>query len=237
MSLWVIGDLHLPLGAAKPMDVFGGGWEDYVSKIESNWKRLVAEGDTVVIAGDLSWGMTLEQSLPDFIFINALPGKKILVKGNHDYFWATVSKMSSFLRQNNLEFICFLHNNSYEIDGIGLCGTRGWFIDESKDGVESQKIYQRELLRLEASLKSSKSESKTVVMHYPPIYKGFICTPIIDLFKAYNVTQCYYGHLHGNARSSAVTGMHGSVYYRLVSADNVNFEPVRIFSTNIIIKK
>jgi predicted phosphohydrolase len=231
MSLWVIGDLHLPFGAAKPMDIFGGGWDGYVSKIERNWRRLVAANDTVAIAGDLSWGMSLEQSLPDFCFLDSLPGQKILVKGNHDYYWTTVAKMTRFLRANGIGSIRFLHNNSYEIDGVGLCGTRGWFLEESGEAAQ-QKIYQRELLRLEASLKSCKTKFKTVVMHYPPVYKGSICSEIIDMFKAYNVVECCYGHLHGEARRGAVAGMYDGVNYRLVSADNVDFEPVRIFSAN-----
>ncbi len=234
MSLWVIGDLHLPLGADKPMDIFGGGWDGYVSKIENNWKKLVSEEDTVVLAGDLSWGLTLEQCLPDFKFVESLPGKKILLKGNHDYYWTTVTGMLRFLRFNGINSVSFLHNNSYEVDGVTLCGTRGWFIEE-QNGIqaEKQKIYNRELIRLECSLKSAGGDRKTVVMHYPPVYRGFVCGEILELFKAYHVTDCYYGHLHGAARRGAVTGLRDGVNYRLISADNINFSPVRIFSTFI----
>lgn len=229
MAVWTIGDLHLPLGRHKPMDIFGGGWQNYVEKTEKNWRALVGTEDSVVVAGDLCWGMNLKECLPDFKFLDSLPGKKLLLKGNHDYYWTTLGSMRRFLAENGLLSIDFLHNNAFFIDGIAVCGTRGWFFEEQGE----RKIYDREIGRLAASLKAAEGfppGKKTVFLHYPPVYRGIVYEEILELFSRYGVTECYYGHLHGAARRGALEGEYRGVEYRLVSADAAGFAPVRVFA-------
>ena len=232
MSVFVMGDLHLSLAVNKPMDLFGGVWNGYVEKIRTAWLELISQDDTVLLAGDTSWGMSLDEALLDFQFIEALPGKKLLLKGNHDYFWTTVTGMRRFLTEHGLTTIDFLHNAAVELNGIAYCGTRGWFLENEGTGVsEGGKVYRRELIRLQASLEEGKktgAEELVAVLHYPPIFQNFSCTEILEILHAYGVRRCYYGHLHGRSLRYAKEGTQGGITYTCISADRLNFRPMRI---------
>ena len=224
MALYAIGDTHLSLGADKSMEVFGGSWEGYVEKLEEGFS-CVSDDDTVVLCGDLSWGMSLEEAKKDLEFLNSrLPGEKWILKGNHDYWWNTASKMNAFFLANGLERLHILHNNCAFYGDVALCGTRGWFYEETGD----QKVFKRELIRLEASLKAAGERPKLCFLHYPPLYQGYSCPEIIALLEQYGVERCYYGHLHGGSHRLAVEGAQGGVEYHLVSADYVGFRPQKI---------
>lgn len=223
MALYTIGDLHLSLSGDHAMDVFPG-WERYVGRIEENWRAKICADDTVVLPGDTSWGMSLEGALADFKFLESLPGKKIMLKGNHDYWWNTAAKMNRFFAESGFSTLRILHNNCYEYGGYALCGTRGWFYEEAGD----QKVFKRELIRLEASLKAAGERPKLCFLHYPPLYQGYRCPEIIALLEQYGVERCYYGHLHGGSHRLAVEGRQGGVAYYLVSADYVGFRPQKI---------
>lgn len=226
MALYAIGDTHLSLNSNKSMEVFGPGWEDYVERLRTGFACVQPE-DTVVLCGDLSWGMSLEESREDFAFLNALPGKKLLLKGNHDYWWTTASKMNAFFAENGFDTLSILHNNCALYGELALCGTRGWFYEEER-GEHSQKIFDRELIRLEASLKAAGERDKLCFFHYPPMCVGFRCDPIIELMNAYGVTTCCYGHLHGASHRFAVAGKHGEIDYKFVAADFLGFQPEKI---------
>ena len=227
MALYAIGDTHLSLGSDKPMDVFGGGWEGYVDKLREGFAPVNAD-DTVVLCGDLSWGMSLEEARDDFAFLNSeLPGEKWLLKGNHDYWWNTAAKMNAFFQANGFERLHILHNNCAYYAEIALCGTRGWFFEEN-GGPQTEKVFKRELIRLEASLKVAGEREKLRFLHYPPLYRGYRCQEIIDLLERYEVSACYYGHLHGPSHRLAIEGVRGGVDYHLVSADFVGFRPKKI---------
>lgn len=227
MALFAIGDTHLSLGGSKPMDVFGGAWQDYVSKLEKGF-QVVAPEDTVVLCGDLSWGMDLEEALPDFAFLDALPGVKYLIKGNHDYWWTTARKTYGFWAEHGLSTLHLLHNNCAFYGELALCGTRGWFYEEEGEGGDLGKVYRRELIRLEASLLAAGDAPKLAFLHYPPKYQGYVCQDIVEILEKYSVSQCFYGHLHGHSHKLAVEGDEGGVDYRLVSADYLNFVPKKI---------
>ncbi len=227
MALYAIGDTHLSLGGEKPMDVFGGVWEDYVDKLRQGFSRVKPE-DTVVLCGDLSWGMSLEEAKADFAFLDALPGTKYIVKGNHDYWWTTARKMQTFWAEQGFSTFHLLHNNCAFYGDVALCGTRGWFYDEELAVQESDKVYRRELIRLEASLQAAGEADKLVFLHYPPKYQGYVCQDIIDLLEKYQVLRCYYGHLHGGSHKLAIQGPAGGIDYRLVSADYLRFTPEKI---------
>lgn len=227
MALYAIGDTHLSLGGNKAMDTFGGAWEGYVDKLRAGFAPLTAE-DAVVLCGDLSWGMSLEEALPDFQFLDGLfPGKKYLLKGNHDYWWTTASKMLHFFAEHGLNNFALLHNNCQLYGETALCGTRGWFFEEEADG-HNEKVFRRELLRLETSLKAAGEREKLCFLHYPPRYQGYICQEIVDLMERYRVSACYYGHLHAGSHRLAQEGRRGSVEYHLVAGDYVGFAPQRI---------
>lgn len=223
MALYAIGDTHLSLGSDKPMDVFGGGWAGYVEKLTEGFSVLTPE-DTVVLCGDISWGMSLDEAEKDFAFLNDLPGKKILLKGNHDYWWTTASKMQAFFSARGFHTLSILHNNCYFYGETALCGTRGWFYEETG----SRKVFLRELIRLEASLKAAAESEKICFLHYPPLYQGYVCREILELLERYGVSLCCYGHLHGYGCRLAIEGNYGKVEYRLVSADYLNFRPQKI---------
>lgn len=227
MALYAIGDLHLCLGAKKPMDIFGGAWLGYMEKLNEGIS-VITETDTTVLLGDLSWALDLEEAKADFSWINKIPGRKIILKGNHDYWWSTASKFYSFCTENGFNNIFVLNNNHYEYDGVALCGTRGWFFEEDRSGEHDEKVFRRELLRLEASLKSAGDAPKIVFLHYPPRYKGYVCSEILDLLKKYDVRQCFYGHLHGASHGLAQEGLWDGIQYKLVSADKLNFKPFTV---------
>lgn len=220
MALWTIGDLHLSHSTDKPMDVFGDRWSGHDVKIREDWLARVSEEDTVVIPGDISWGINLEEAYADLEYLSALPGRKILLKGNHDYWWETVSKMERFLDERKLENIFFLQNNHFEYEQYALCGTRGWALE----GEDWQRLIARETQRLELSLSSAPTEKeKLVFMHYPPIYADAVCMPMIELMQQYGVKQCFYGHLHGISVKNAVIGEHFGINFSIVSADSLDF--------------
>ena len=226
MALYVIGDTHLSLSSDKPMDVFGGGWRGYVEKLKQGFEVVETE-DTVVLCGDLSWGMSLAEAREDFSFLNKLPGRKILMKGNHDYWWATVSKMTAFFKENGFDTFEILHNNCCTYNEVALCGTRGWFYEEDC-GAQTAKVFNRELMRLETSLKLAGERRKFCFLHYPPLYQGYRCEEIIQLLEAYQVERCYYGHLHGGSHRLAISGQVGKVEYHLVAADFLGFRPLKV---------
>lgn len=228
MSLFTIADLHLSLGADKPMDVFPG-WDDYVLRLKNNWRKIITGNDTVVIPGDISWAMKLDECYNDFSFINSLPGKKLILKGNHDYWWATKKKIDTFLEENSFTTISVLFNNSYLVDGISVCGTRGWFLESESDG--DVKVLNRELGRLRASLDAGKALGGRLVafLHYPPVYGVQECTEIVDILLEYGVKDCYYGHIHGCGNmKSAVEGLHKGINFHLISCDKLKFAPMLV---------
>ena len=227
MALYAIGDLHLSLGAEKPMDVFGGKWLGYMDKLREGMSMIGPE-DTTVLLGDLSWALNLEGAVKDFAWINQIPGKKIILKGNHDYWWSTAAKFYKFCQENGFENQWILNNNHYEYDGWAICGTRGWFFEEDRGGTHDEKVFRRELIRLESSLKSAGDKNKMVFLHYPPRYRGYECREIIDLLERYEVRRCFYGHLHSESHKLAIEGQWGGVEYRLVSADYIGFKPVTV---------
>ena len=228
MALYAIGDLHLCLGANKPMDIFGGNWIGYMDKLKEGVSVITSE-DTTVLLGDLSWALDLRDAEKDFAWINDIPGRKIILKGNHDYWWSTASKFYKFCEANGFNEQYILNNNHYEYNGWAICGTRGWFFEEEASGQHDEKVFKRELLRLEASLKSAGDLPKMVFLHYPPKYKGYECPEILELLGKYEVRRCFYGHLHGPSHKLAMEGLWDGVEYRLVAADYLNFRPQMVF--------
>lgn len=227
MALYAIGDLHLCLGAPKPMDVFGGAWVGYLDKLKEGMSVLTEE-DTVVLLGDLSWALDLPGARADFAWINELPGKKIILKGNHDYWWSTGAKFRKFCDENGFTRMELLNNNCFFYEDWALCGTRGWFFEEERSGQHDEKVFRRELLRLEASLKAAGDRPIMVFLHYPPRYRGYTCPEILELLKRYSVRRCFYGHLHGASHALALEGQWDGVEYRLVASDYLNFRPYRV---------
>ena len=227
MALYAIGDLHLCLGAAKPMDIFGGAWEGYMDKLQEGLS-VITEQDTTVLLGDLSWALDLNHAKEDFAFIDRIPGRKIILKGNHDYWWNTATKFYHFCDINGFSNQFILNNNCYSYENWSICGTRGWFYEESRSSEHDEKVFKRELIRLETSLKAAEGTQKAVFLHYPPMYKGYICTEIVDMMKQYQVEKCFYGHLHGPSHGMAIEGIWDGIEYRLVSADRLHFKPYLI---------
>ena len=226
MALFVLGDTHLSLGGAKPMDVFPG-WNGYVEKLEANWRKLVKPEDTVVLAGDISWSMRLADTRKDFAFLNGLPGRKLIMRGNHDYWWSTANKMNEFFRAEGFDTLCLLHNNSYTVEGYALCGTRVCFFDA--DEPHDEKVMNREIGRLRLSLQAAEpGKEKLVFLHYPPVYTGADAPEIVAVLKEYGIRRCFYAHLHGKAIRFAVQGEVDGIRYKLVSADGLQFCPYKI---------
>lgn len=225
MSLFAIADTHLSFGTDKPMDTFNG-WNNYTQRLEKNWNNLVGKDDYVIIAGDISWAMNFEQLVPDFRFLNSLNGKKIIGKGNHDYWWNTVTKMNKFLEENEFDTISFLYNNAYDFDGFSVCGSRGWFFDS--DEAHDEKVLNREIMRLQMSIDCANNEEKIVFLHYPPVTTNEKCDEILQTLKANGIKKCYYGHLHGMAAKFSVDGKVDDIDFKLISADRLNFTPYLI---------
>ena len=227
MAIYTIADLHLSFNTDKPMNIFGQNWQDYEEKIKADWISKVNENDLVVLPGDFSWSTYLEETSKDFEYINNLPGKKILLKGNHDYWWTTVTSMRKYLKENNFENIDFLYNNSYEFDNKILVGTKGWTLSEDQEDI---RLTQREVARLELSIKDGISKfgddkELIVFMHYPPVTKSYMNTKYMEVMKKYNVKRCYYGHLHGKSIKYAFNGEFNGVKHKLISADALEFCP------------
>ena len=226
--LYAIGDLHLSFSNDKPMDVFGEVWQDHAQKLKRGFASLTAE-DVTVLCGDLSWAMSLPEALEDFRFIDALPGKKIVLKGNHDYWWSTAAKAKKLFAENGIETIDILHNNALPYGEYALCGTRGWFYEEERGVEHDRKIMGREVMRLENSLRAAGEREKLVCLHYPPVYQKYECPEILELLERYGVKKCFYGHIHGKGVPAAFNGWRGGTQFRLVSADAVGFAPVPVF--------
>ena len=242
MAVYVIGDLHLSFSTSKPMELSGPRWRDHDKLIEQNWKNRIKESDTVIVPGDVSWGMTLDEAKADFDFIEALPGKKIFFKGNHDYYWQTNAKMEKFIKQNDYKTLTFMHNNAVEVEQFIICGTRGWYTDEKDnlaDNTTNSKIVSREVVRLKMSVDCAKEirdrvqnetgENKEIIgfLHFPAYFKDYICDELIDVFTDNGVKRVYYGHIHGNY-TSAPKLTYRNVDFYLVSADYILFNPVKI---------
>ena len=228
MALYVISDTHLSLNADKSMTVFQG-WDDYVQRLEKNWRLLVTAEDTVVIPGDVSWGIGLEQAKADFAFLHDLPGRKLLLKGNHDYWWTTRRKMDVFLAESGFDTIRVVHNDAVVVDDrIAVCGTRGWFHDAEEDA--DKKVLLREAGRLRASIRAAKETGKepVVFLHYPPLLVNQQCPEILSILQEEGIKRCYYGHLHGPAIRMAADGLIDGIEYRLISADALHFCPVLV---------
>lgn len=229
MSLYVIGDLHLCFcNPSKTMSIFAG-WENYQERIKSNWLETVGENDTVVLAGDISWGMTREEAQPDFKFINELPGQKIILKGNHDYWWGTVKKIEDFLSAEGFDTIKILHNNHYVYGSYGICGTRGWV--NMNGETQDEKVLKREVQRLETSIKSAVSAGlePLVFMHYPPVFAANFNYDILEILYRYNIKECYYGHVHGrSAHELAVKNTYDGINFHLISGDYIQFKPEKV---------
>ncbi|HJJ13076.1 MAG TPA: metallophosphoesterase [Clostridiaceae bacterium] len=229
MSIYAISDLHLSYNTDKPMDIFG--WKDYESKIKENWNSKVKENDLVILGGDFSWSMDLEDTYKDFEFIHNLPGKKILIKGNHDYWWGTLTKMKKYINEIGFNDINFLYNNSYEFEGKLICGTRGWNFSDLQE--EDEKIYNREIQRLRLSLedavKKYGNEKEIIVcLHYPPLKTNEI-SDFVRVMEKYNVTKCIYGHLHGPAHKFVIEKSIDNIQYIMTSCDYTNFDLVNLF--------
>ena len=236
MSLFVISDLHLDvLTNEKSMEIFGDKWKDYTQKIYKNWTRIITDDDVVVIPGDISWALNLENSVYDLKWIDALPGKKIIMKGNHDFWWSTLTKMKRFFEENNISTIDILHNNSIETENYILAGSRGWFVDKSVQPAKSliadyEKILNREKIHLRMSLEEAKkmqlSSDKEILVffHFPPIWNGFECIEIIDILKEYQIEHVFFGHIHGSYNVSSSFEYDG-IKFKMVSADFVDFIP------------
>lgn len=225
MALYAIGDLHLCLGAPKPMDIFGGAWVGYMDKLREGLSVIGPE-DTTVLLGDLSWALDLQSAKADFAWIDEIPGKKIILKGNHDYWWMTMSKMNEFLEKKGFNTISFLHNNSFEAEGISICGTRGWIHPAWNGFTQSdRKYFLREAGRLEMSLKTAQSDNKYVFTHYPPMSSAGEGNEFTEVMKAYGVKKCYYGHLHSFSHSNRIPQIVDGIEYNLISADYLRFVP------------
>ena len=226
MALYAIGDLHLGLSVNKPMDVFGPGWDRHVERLQDAFSKL-HDDDLTVLCGDTSWGIDFQESLADFRLIDSFPGRKLLVKGNHDYWWNTAAKMQRFFQENDITTIDILHNNCHTYGDYALCGTRGWFYEEDQKP-HNDKVLKREVGRLEASLKLAGGRPILAFLHYPPLYEGYRCGEILEKLEEYHVEQCFYGHLHGYTHRRAIQGRYGTVDYSLVAADYLRFLPKKI---------
>ena len=227
MALYTIGDTHLSLAKDKPMDIFGEKWKHHAQKLQDGFS-IVGDDDLTVICGDISWGMGIEETKEDFLFIDALPGKKIILKGNHDYWWSTAAKAKRFFAQNGITTIDILYNNSFDYGEYASCGTHCCFYEEEKGGRRDAKIMRRDIMRLEASLKAAGDKKKLVFLHYPPLFQSYRCEEILELLKSYEVRLCCYGHIHGKGCAYAFNGWRDGTEFKLVSADFVDFTPVKL---------
>lgn len=227
MSLFAIADTHLSFGTDKPMDMFTG-WNDYVSRLEENWNKVVNEDDYVVIAGDISWAMNFNELAPDFDFINKLNGKKIIFKGNHDYWWNTKSKIEKFINENSFDTIKVIQNAAFPVGKFTVCGSRGWMFDGEEEN--DKKILNREVLRLKMSIDDARQyDGKPILfLHYPPLTLNSKCDEIFQLLKDEQIERCYYGHLHGHATRTAVNQTVDGIKFSLISADYLHFCPILI---------
>ena len=237
MAVFAISDLHLSLNenTNKSMEVFGKRWHNYIEKIEKNWRLIVGENDTVIIPGDISWALTTDEAVKDFAFLNRLPGKKLIGKGNHDFWWQTMRKLKVFTEGNGFDTIEFLYNNAFEVENFIVCGTRGWFYDTACDnipaGTDFSKIMAREAIRLDMSLKeakklllSSPEKELIVFLHFPIVWGGKVADELLSVLKEHGVTRVYFGHIHGSY-DMPTDFIYDGVHFTLISADFLSFIP------------
>lgn len=231
-----IADLHLSLCADKPMHIFGSRWQNHPDKLKSRWCSLVAQDDTVVIPGDISWAMSLPDAEADFRFIESLPGQKLIGKGNHDFWWTSAAKMTKTLESWGVTSVRFLHNNAYRAENKIICGSRGWFIEEKQQNtvqpVDYEKLVSRECSRVELSLKEGAKLADDgcetlLFLHFPPVYGDFVCEPIVNVLLKYGVKRCFYGHIHGNYTHPGKT-VHEGIEFTMISADYLDFYPIPV---------
>ena len=238
MAVWTIADLHLAHTVNKPMNKFGRRWTGHTEKIESRWRALVENGDTVIVPGDISWGMTLDEARDDLAFIDRLPGKKLLSRGNHDYWWASLAKMHALCEAEGFTTLEFMQNSAHPVENLILAGSRGWYIEQRLQNTpmptDYEKIVARECLRLGMSLdeadklKTANPDAETVVfLHFPPVFGDFICEPLVEVLKSRGIRDCYFGHIHG------IYNVPGNFEYEgirmhLISADFLDFYPVKV---------
>lgn len=247
MSLYVLSDTHLSTADNKPMDVFGARWTGYAEKLKKRWDRLITPNDTVVIAGDISWAMSTEGAVDDLRFLDLLNGQKIIGRGNHDYWWSSMKKLTELCNTEHLTSLRFLYNNAYEVEDFIICGSRGWYIDESNRKMpreaDYQKIVAREAIRLELSIteavklqsaaleRDGKKREILVFLHFPPSFRGYECPEIIAVLKKFGIKRCYFGHIHGVYDESRSVLSDG-IAYSLTSADFLDFYPMPILPTD-----
>lgn len=234
MAIYAISDLHLSFGVNKPMNIFGKVWDNYEETIKNNWMQTVKEEDTVIIPGDISWAMTLNESIKDFEYINNLPGKKIILRGNHDYYFSTKTKMLNFFENQGFKDIQIIHNTAIEVENYIICGSRGWGKTENNNAEQDKKIIAREEIRLINSLEEGKKiqeeclargEKKEIIvaLHFPPFISNFV-----KIMEEYNVKTCIYGHLHGYGHNMIKEGAIGNIDYKFVGCDYTRFDLVKL---------
>lgn len=240
MSLFVMADLHLSSDGSKSMEIFGPRWRDYMNKIRQNWSAVVQDEDTVIVPGDISWALKLEDAREDLLFLEALPGQKLIGKGNHDFWWSTAAKMTAMWEKNKITSIRMLYNNAYLLEDCIVCGTRGWFVEENQQhtvgSVDYTRIVNREVIRLrlslDAAVKLREEDGRNlpilVFLHFPPVWNGFVCREIVDVLHEYGIKSCYFGHIHG-AYYAPRTTVFEEIELTICSADALNFCPMPIY--------
>ncbi|MBE6600989.1 MAG: serine/threonine protein phosphatase [Ruminococcaceae bacterium] len=243
MALFAIADLHLSSDGSKSMEVFGSRWTDYMQKIKKNWTAVVDPEDTVIVPGDISWGLKLEDARNDLLFLDSLPGTKLIGKGNHDFWWSTASKMRAMMEENDIRSIRLLYNNAYLLDDCIVCGTRGWFVEENQQhtvgSVDYNRIVNREVIRLRMSLDAARKLQREngnnlpvlVFLHFPPVWNGFVCREIVDVLHEYGIKSCYFGHIHGAYYMPRRQEFEG-IEMILCAADAIGFSPMPIYASD-----
>ena len=225
MRVYAIADLHMPGGEDTPMDIFGDNWEGHVEKIFSDWRERVTSEDVVLVPGDISWAMYLEGATEDLLSIAALPGKKVLLRGNHDYWWTSVSKLRALLPED----MYAVQNDAVDLGDFVVCGTRGWLVPGCGEAMSAQdeKVYKRECMRLELSLEAAfriaNGRPVIVMLHYPPLYPNARDTGFTQVLEKYPIDTVLYGHLHGKGIAAKFEGVHNGIAYHLVSCDSMDF--------------
>ena len=239
MSLFVIADLHLSSDGSKSMEIFGPRWTDYMNKLRRNWTAVVNPEDTVIVPGDISWGLKLEDAIDDLKFLDSLPGQKLIGKGNHDFWWSTAAKMNAMMEAQQIKSIKMLYNNAYVCEDAIVCGTRGWFVEENQQHTvgtaDYNRIVNREVIRLRLSLDEAvklRNENPMlpilVFLHFPPIWNGFVCREIVDVLHEYGIKSCYFGHIHGAYHMPRTANFEG-IDFVLTAADALQFSPMPIY--------
>jgi len=226
MALYAISDLHLSFDNEKPMDVFGEHWLNHDKRIKENWINKISNEDTILIAGDISWSMKMEQGMVDLEWIHKLPGRKIISKGNHDYWWNSISKLNILYEDMN-----FIQNNFFTYEDYAVCGTRGWNPPGEKYTKHDEKIYNREKIRLRLSIDKAKNagyEKIIVMLHYPPVNEKFEESDFTKILQEHKVKKVIYGHLHGPSLRNVFEGKYNEVEYIMTSCDYINFDPIKV---------